>query len=179
MTWRIYDFALRYVRIYSGVNSRAELVTLAPGLPPLARGLTNHVHYPMENVRQLFAASPIRVLYTYQMLICQVNKQIYLSRSPKRLFFKYKYNLKMQSTISRSSPWPILFLSFIASSHIGTTGTIATNFSHVIIMEMQKRFLEYMDITYCLKSYTESYYVYGWRFVAKFNNVYLYSTYAF
>ena len=94
------------------------------------------------------------------MLIChQVNKQIYLSRSLKRLFFKYKYNLKMQSTISRSSPWPILFLSFIASSHIGTTGTIATNFSHVIIMEMQKRFLEYMDITYCLKSYTESNYV--------------------
>ncbi len=26
------DFALRYVRIYPGVNSRAELVTLAPGL---------------------------------------------------------------------------------------------------------------------------------------------------
>ena len=39
------DFALRYVRIYQGVNSRAELVTLAPGLrperrfAPLARGL--------------------------------------------------------------------------------------------------------------------------------------------
>ncbi len=39
------DFALRYVRIYPGVNSRAELVTLAPGLrperrfAPLARGL--------------------------------------------------------------------------------------------------------------------------------------------
>ena len=38
------DFALRYVRIYPGVNSRAELVTLAPGLrserrfAPLARG---------------------------------------------------------------------------------------------------------------------------------------------
>ena len=28
------DFALRYVRIYSGVNSRAELVTLAQGLRP-------------------------------------------------------------------------------------------------------------------------------------------------
>ncbi len=27
-------FALRYVRIYPGVNSRAELVTLAPGLRP-------------------------------------------------------------------------------------------------------------------------------------------------
>ena len=26
------DFAPRYVRIYPGVNSRAELVTLAPGL---------------------------------------------------------------------------------------------------------------------------------------------------
>ncbi len=26
------DIALRYVRIYPGVNSRAELVTLAPGL---------------------------------------------------------------------------------------------------------------------------------------------------
>ena len=26
------DFAFRYVRIYPGVNSRAELVTLAPGL---------------------------------------------------------------------------------------------------------------------------------------------------
>ncbi len=41
------DFALRYVRIYLGVNSRAELVTLAPGLrperrfAPLARGLEN------------------------------------------------------------------------------------------------------------------------------------------
>ena len=39
------DFALRYARIYSCVNSRAELVTLAPGLrperrfAPLARGL--------------------------------------------------------------------------------------------------------------------------------------------
>ncbi len=34
------NLALRYVRIYPGVNSRAELVTLAPGLrPPLARGL--------------------------------------------------------------------------------------------------------------------------------------------
>ena len=30
------DFALRYVRIYAGVNSRVELVTIAPGL---ARGL--------------------------------------------------------------------------------------------------------------------------------------------
>ncbi len=39
------DFALRYVRIYPGVNSREELVTLAPGLrperrfAPLTRGL--------------------------------------------------------------------------------------------------------------------------------------------
>ncbi len=39
------DFAIRYARIYPGVNSRAELVTLAPGLRPerrfatLARGL--------------------------------------------------------------------------------------------------------------------------------------------
>ena len=38
------DFALRYVRIYPNVNSRAELVTLALGLrperrfTPLARG---------------------------------------------------------------------------------------------------------------------------------------------
>ena len=38
------DFALRYVRIYPSVNSRAELVTLAPRLrperrfAPLARG---------------------------------------------------------------------------------------------------------------------------------------------
>ena len=28
------DFAIRYARIYPGVNSRAELVTLAPGLRP-------------------------------------------------------------------------------------------------------------------------------------------------
>ena len=28
------DFALRYARIYPGVNSRAELVTLAQGLRP-------------------------------------------------------------------------------------------------------------------------------------------------
>ena len=40
------DFTLRCVRFYPGVNSRAELVTLAPGLrperrfAPLARGLT-------------------------------------------------------------------------------------------------------------------------------------------
>ncbi len=39
------DFAIRYVRIYPVINSRAELVTLAPGLrperhfEPLARGL--------------------------------------------------------------------------------------------------------------------------------------------
>ena len=39
------DFALRYVPIYPGENSRAGLVTLAPGLrsegrfAPLARGL--------------------------------------------------------------------------------------------------------------------------------------------
>ncbi len=38
------DFALRCVRFYPGLNSRAELVTLAPGLrpeqrfAPLARG---------------------------------------------------------------------------------------------------------------------------------------------
>ena len=31
------DFALRYVRIYPGVNSRAELVTLVPGLRPERR----------------------------------------------------------------------------------------------------------------------------------------------
>ncbi len=39
------DFTLRCVRIFPGVNNRAELVTLAPGLrperrfAPLARGL--------------------------------------------------------------------------------------------------------------------------------------------
>ena len=31
------DFALRYARIYPSVNSRAELVTLAPGLRPERR----------------------------------------------------------------------------------------------------------------------------------------------
>ena len=31
------DFALRYVRIYPGVNSRAELVTLILGLRPERR----------------------------------------------------------------------------------------------------------------------------------------------
>ena len=31
------DFALRYVRIFPGVNGRAELVTLAPGLRPERR----------------------------------------------------------------------------------------------------------------------------------------------
>ncbi len=42
------DFSLRCVRFYPGVNSRAELVTLAPGLrperrfAPLARGLINY-----------------------------------------------------------------------------------------------------------------------------------------
>ncbi len=33
------DFALRCVRFYPGVNSRAELVTLARAYAPLARGL--------------------------------------------------------------------------------------------------------------------------------------------
>ncbi len=43
------DFAFRYIRIYPGVNSRAELVTLAPGLrperrfAPLARGISGKV----------------------------------------------------------------------------------------------------------------------------------------
>ncbi len=32
------DFALPCVRFYPGVNSRAELVTLAPGFASLARG---------------------------------------------------------------------------------------------------------------------------------------------
>ena len=42
------DFTLRCVRIFPGVNSRAELVTLAPGLrperrfAPLARGLMKY-----------------------------------------------------------------------------------------------------------------------------------------
>ncbi len=31
------DFALRYIRFYPGLNSRAELVTLAPGLRPERR----------------------------------------------------------------------------------------------------------------------------------------------
>ena len=45
------DFTLRCVRFYPGVNSRAELVTLAPGLrperrfAPLARGLMKDIHY--------------------------------------------------------------------------------------------------------------------------------------
>ncbi len=49
------DFALRYVRIYPGVNSRAELVTLAPGLrperrfAPLARGLPLTPHSATYN----------------------------------------------------------------------------------------------------------------------------------
>ncbi len=44
------DFSLRCVRFYPGVNSRAELVTLAPGLrperrfAPLARGLSIDEH---------------------------------------------------------------------------------------------------------------------------------------
>ena len=43
------DFALRYVRIYPGVNGRAELVTFAPGLrrerrlAPLARRLSDYI----------------------------------------------------------------------------------------------------------------------------------------
>ncbi len=37
------DFALRYVRIYPGVNSRAELVTLAPGLRPERRWLGDYL----------------------------------------------------------------------------------------------------------------------------------------
>ncbi len=44
-TYPVHSFALRYARTYPGVNSRAELVTLALGLrperrfAPLARGL--------------------------------------------------------------------------------------------------------------------------------------------
>ncbi len=33
------DFALRYVRIYPSVNSRAELVTLAPGFRAVGSGI--------------------------------------------------------------------------------------------------------------------------------------------
>ena len=37
------DFALRYVRIYPVVNSRTELVTLAPGLRPEQLGDNNNI----------------------------------------------------------------------------------------------------------------------------------------
>ena len=47
------DFALRYVRIYQGVNSRAELVILAPGLRP---GISNSGFVPLP--RELFLLSP-------------------------------------------------------------------------------------------------------------------------
>ena len=38
------DFALRYVRIYLGVDSRAELVTLAPSIRPEGIIVTGKVH---------------------------------------------------------------------------------------------------------------------------------------
>ena len=53
------DFTLRCVRIFPGVNSRAELVTLAPGLrperrfAPLARG----IKCPM--IRRLYTNEPL------------------------------------------------------------------------------------------------------------------------
>ncbi len=36
------DFAIRYVRIYPGVNSREELVTFAPELRPKRRIADNY-----------------------------------------------------------------------------------------------------------------------------------------
>ena len=51
------DFALRYARIYPGVNSRAELVTLAPGLTPgtalraVGSGISIGVQLYTERVR--------------------------------------------------------------------------------------------------------------------------------
>ncbi len=48
------DFAFRYVRIYPGVNSRAELVTLAPGLRPerrlARRWLGDYPHHQTKKV---------------------------------------------------------------------------------------------------------------------------------
>ena len=46
------DFSLRCVRFYPGVNSRAELVTLAPGLRLEARGLVTicyHINMTLVN----------------------------------------------------------------------------------------------------------------------------------
>ena len=38
------DFALRYARIYPGVNRRAELVTLTPGLRPERRAVGSEIN---------------------------------------------------------------------------------------------------------------------------------------
>ncbi len=46
--------ALRCVRIFPGVNSRAELVTLAPGLRPLARGLKKISHLRLCHYKLIF-----------------------------------------------------------------------------------------------------------------------------
>ncbi len=49
------DFALRYVRFYPGVNRRAELVTLAPGLRPERR----FASWLGDNIVSLPQAAPI------------------------------------------------------------------------------------------------------------------------
>ena len=42
------SFKLRYVRFYQGVNSRTELVTLAPGLRPERRNDSNFIKYQAD-----------------------------------------------------------------------------------------------------------------------------------
>ncbi len=66
------DFALRYVRNYPGVNSRAELVTLAPGLrperrfAPLARGQLKSIQ--LQAIFIVFYRKQISFLTIYSVI---------------------------------------------------------------------------------------------------------------
>ncbi len=55
------DFALRYVRTYPGVNSRAELVTLAQGLRP-GSGIKSISYIDMIDVKASICIFNFRIV---------------------------------------------------------------------------------------------------------------------
>ncbi len=87
------NFALRCVRIFPGVNSRAELVTLAPGLrperrfAPLARGQTVKTNLPYTSSCSIFKSG--RWLGDKRSKqTCHILHHVpYLNQILKKLFF--------------------------------------------------------------------------------------------
>ncbi len=68
------DLALRYVRIYPGVNSRAELVTLAPGVSAVGSGtncLTTLIIIFLENAGE----SDLSDLLAELEILKKINKE--------------------------------------------------------------------------------------------------------